>query len=271
LRESFDQAKPNLLLSAAVAAPAPIANKAYDVNPFNKYLDYVQIMNYDFHMYSKLEPCTGFNAPLFSKQYEFGILSKMNSDYSTQHWLERGLWANKTIFGIPTYGRGYTLLNKYFHFLYAPAVGHANIGAAYPFVCNLTKTKNYKYVFDEKTRSAYIHGGDRQWLGLENPITMFTKASYIKTYNLAGIMIYDLASDDYKVLLVTPCLCSDEWHHKIRSIIGRCPVIFDIQLMVLVEKLDVFYKNYVKSWETSGDDLKLGSSSKEAETWPTRI
>lgn len=46
--------------------------------PF-RYLDYVQIMNYDFHMYSKLEPCTGFNAPLFSKQYEFGILSKMNS------------------------------------------------------------------------------------------------------------------------------------------------------------------------------------------------
>ncbi|VDM07435.1 unnamed protein product [Wuchereria bancrofti] len=36
LRESFDQTKPNLLLSAAVAAPAPIANKAYDVNPFNK-------------------------------------------------------------------------------------------------------------------------------------------------------------------------------------------------------------------------------------------
>uniref|UniRef100_A0AAF5PPN9 Glycosyl hydrolase family 18 protein n=1 Tax=Wuchereria bancrofti TaxID=6293 RepID=A0AAF5PPN9_WUCBA len=200
LRESFDQTKPNLLLSAAVAAPAPIANKAYDVNPFNKYLDYVQIMNYDFHMYSKLQPCTGFNAPLFSKQYEFGILSKMNSDYSTRHWLEMGLWANKTIFGIPTYGRGYTLLNKYFHFLYAPAVGHADIGAAYSFVkvCNLTKTKNYKYVFDEKTRSAYMHGGDRQWLGLENSITMFSKASYIKTYNLAGIMIYDLASDDYK-------------------------------------------------------------------------
>ncbi|VDM19491.1 unnamed protein product [Wuchereria bancrofti] len=112
-------------------------------------MDYVQIMNYDFHMYSKLQPCTGFNAPLFSKQYEFGILSKMNSKSSFE-------------------------------------------------VCNLTKTKNYKYVFDEKTRSAYMHGGDRQWLGLENSITMFSKASYIKTYNLAGIMIYDLASDDYK-------------------------------------------------------------------------
>uniref|UniRef100_A0A0R3RVL2 Glyco_18 domain-containing protein n=1 Tax=Elaeophora elaphi TaxID=1147741 RepID=A0A0R3RVL2_9BILA len=199
LRESFDQAKPNLLLSAAVAAPFTIVDKAYDVIPFNKYLDYVQIMNYDFHMYSKQEPFTGFNAPLYSEYYEFGILGKMNSDYSTQHWLKRGLWANKTVFGIPTYGRGYTLLNKYFHFLYAPAIGHAFIGATYSFVkvCNLTETKNYKYVFDKKTRSAYIYGGDRQWLGLEDPITMFSKASYMKAYNLAGIMIYDLAADDY--------------------------------------------------------------------------
>ncbi|VDK73843.1 unnamed protein product [Litomosoides sigmodontis] len=202
LRESFDQAKPNLLLSVAVAAPFVIADKAYDVNPFNKYLDYVQIMNYDFHMYSRLEPCTGFNAPLYPKQYEFGILGKMNSHYSTQHWLKRGLWANKTVFGIPTYGRGYTLLNKYLHFLYAPATGHAHIGATYPFikVCNLTKKKHYNYVFDKKTLSAYIYGDDRQWLGLENPTTMFSKASYIKAYNLAGIMIYDLASDDYKIL-----------------------------------------------------------------------
>lgn len=69
-------------------------------------------------------------------------------------------------------------------------------------VCNLTKSENYNYVFDKKTRSAYIYGGDRQWLGLENPITMFSKASYIKAHNLAGIMIYDLASDDYKVLFV---------------------------------------------------------------------
>lgn len=57
-------------------------------------------------------------------------------------------------------------------------------------------------MFDKKTRSAYIYGDDRQWLGLENSITMFLKASYMKAYNLAGIMIYSLASDDYKVLFV---------------------------------------------------------------------
>uniref|UniRef100_A0A915PSW8 GH18 domain-containing protein n=1 Tax=Setaria digitata TaxID=48799 RepID=A0A915PSW8_9BILA len=200
LRESLNQAKSNLLLSLAVAAPAIIVDKAYDVKSLNKYLDYVQIMNYDFHMYNKLQqPWTGFNAPLFHKLYEFGIFAKMNSDYSTQHWLRKGLWANKTVFGIPTYGRGYTLLTKYLHFLYAPATGHASLGVTYPFskVCNLAKTGKYKYLFDEKTRSAYIYGDDRQWLGFEDPITMFSKASYIRAYNLAGIMIYDLASDDY--------------------------------------------------------------------------
>ncbi|VDK76439.1 unnamed protein product [Onchocerca ochengi] len=175
LRERFDQTKSNLLLSMAVAAPFTIADKAYD-------------------------PFTAFNAPLFRKTYEIGIIGKMNSNYSTQHWLERGLWANKTIFGIPTYGRGYTLFSKYLHSLYAPAIGNAIIGASYPFVkvCNLTETKKYKYVFDAETQSAYIYGSDRQWLGLENPTTMFSKAKYMKAYNLAGIMIYDLACDDYK-------------------------------------------------------------------------
>ncbi|MCP9258578.1 Glycosyl hydrolase, family 18 [Dirofilaria immitis] len=201
LRESFDHTKSNLLLTVAVAAPSTIVDIAYDVDPFNKYLDFVQIMNYDFHMYSKLEPFAAFNAPLFRKSFEIGIIGKMNSDHSTKHWLKRGLWANKTIFGIPTYGRGYTLLNKYFYFIYAPAIGNAAIGASYPFikVCNLTKTKNYKYIYDMRTRSAYIYGNnDRQWLGFENPITMFSKASYIKAFNLAGIMIFDLASDDYE-------------------------------------------------------------------------
>ncbi|VDN05118.1 unnamed protein product [Thelazia callipaeda] len=198
LRQSFDEAKSDLLLTAAVGAQYAIVDKAYDVEVLNKYLDYVQIMNYDYHMYSKVQPVTGFNAPLFPKLFEFGILGKMNSDYSTRYWLKKGLWTNKTVFGMPTYGRGYTLLSKYLHFLYAPAVGDATIGATYSYVCNLTKTKEYNYVFDTNTRSAYIYGGDRQWLGLEDPITMFSKAKYIRMLNLAGMMIYDLSSDDYK-------------------------------------------------------------------------
>ena len=44
-----------------------------------RYVDYLQVMTYDFHDYSHLEPITGFNAPLRPASYEFAILAKMNS------------------------------------------------------------------------------------------------------------------------------------------------------------------------------------------------
>lgn len=36
LRKSFDKAKSGLLLTAAVAAPSTIVDKAYDVDAFNR-------------------------------------------------------------------------------------------------------------------------------------------------------------------------------------------------------------------------------------------
>lgn len=42
----------------------------------------------------------------------------------------------KLIFGIPTYGRGYKLLNYRLHNIYSPAVGYSNYGDSidYPLV-----------------------------------------------------------------------------------------------------------------------------------------
>ncbi|VDN41290.1 unnamed protein product, partial [Gongylonema pulchrum] len=68
-------------------------------------------------------------------------------------------------------------------------------------VCNLTNSPDFTYVFDRKAASAYIYGG-KQWLGLEDPVTMFSKASYAKSHSLAGIMIFSLAADDYEVILM---------------------------------------------------------------------
>uniref|UniRef100_A0A914CYN7 GH18 domain-containing protein n=1 Tax=Acrobeloides nanus TaxID=290746 RepID=A0A914CYN7_9BILA len=79
LRESFDQQKKPLLLTLAVSGPYTITKKGYDIDALNKYVDYVQLMTYDFHDYKKLEPVVGFNAPLRAASYEIGILGKMNS------------------------------------------------------------------------------------------------------------------------------------------------------------------------------------------------
>uniref|UniRef100_A0A0M3I3Z8 GH18 domain-containing protein n=1 Tax=Ascaris lumbricoides TaxID=6252 RepID=A0A0M3I3Z8_ASCLU len=202
LRKSFDRARKGILLTVAVAAPFSIVKKAYDISAFNRYVDLVQVMNYDFHIFSKTQTFTAFNAPLFRKFIEFGVLGKMNSDYSTRFWLDSGLFRNKTVFGIPTYGRGYTLVDRYVHFVYAPASGVSIFGETYHFlkVCNLTLSSDYVYVFDEKACSPYLHGGEKQWLGFEDTTSMFVKATYARRAQLAGIMIFDLASDDFSGL-----------------------------------------------------------------------
>ncbi|KHJ92003.1 hypothetical protein OESDEN_08117 [Oesophagostomum dentatum] len=53
-----------LLITLAVSGPPTITKVAYDVPSFNRYVDLVQVMNYDFHVFSYLFPFVGFNAPL---------------------------------------------------------------------------------------------------------------------------------------------------------------------------------------------------------------
>ncbi|KHN74991.1 Chitotriosidase-1 [Toxocara canis] len=205
IRKSFDRTSEKLLLTVAVAAPYTMVKKAYDVDAFNRFVDFCSNNEYDFHVYTMLQPFVAFNAPLFRKLIEVGTVGKLNSDYSTRYWLDYGLLRNKTVFGIPTYGRGYTLVDRYMHFVYAPASGVSKFGETYTFttVCNLTDSPNYTYVFDHGARSPYIHGGDKQWLGFEDMTSMFVKATYAKRSNLAGIMIFDLASDDFSVCNLT--------------------------------------------------------------------
>lgn len=47
--------------------------------PQLRYVDLVQVMNYDFHIFSYFHPFVGFNAPLRRIRAELGVVGKMNS------------------------------------------------------------------------------------------------------------------------------------------------------------------------------------------------
>lgn len=73
LREGFEaEAKekklPRLLLTAAVSAGADTVRSGYDVPAVAAYVDFLNIMAYDFH--GKWESKTGHNAPLFAQATE---------------------------------------------------------------------------------------------------------------------------------------------------------------------------------------------------------
>ncbi|KAI1729037.1 glycosyl hydrolases family 18 domain-containing protein [Ditylenchus destructor] len=198
-RDKFNSKAKKYLLSIAVAAPYTIVDHAYDIEAINIHVDLVQIMNYDFHFYSKYEPFTGFNAPLKAQPYELSVLGRMNSDYSTKYWLSAGLNSSKLVFGMPTYGRGYTLLSPESHSLYAIATGPSFYGENedYALMCQLMNKTGVTYVWNENAATPYLYFV-REWIGFEDLRSVVAKTQYAKELGVAGVMIFALHADDYK-------------------------------------------------------------------------
>lgn len=59
IRREYEREHRTYLLTIAVAAPEGIAYFAYDIRVINQNCDYVNIMTYDYHFYSKSSPFTG--------------------------------------------------------------------------------------------------------------------------------------------------------------------------------------------------------------------
>jgi chitinase len=68
-----------------------------------EYLDYVHVMCYDYH--GKWDRKTGHNAPLFSGPDDLSLGVADTVD----HLLKRGAEPEKTVLGVPLYGRAYLL------------------------------------------------------------------------------------------------------------------------------------------------------------------
>ncbi|CAJ0598335.1 unnamed protein product [Cylicocyclus nassatus] len=194
LRQKYGK---ELLITLAVAGPPTITKVAYDVPSFNRYVDLVQVMNYDFHIFSYLDPVVGFNAPLRKLRTEIGVIGEMNSEAAMKTYFKMGLWRNKTVFGIPTYGRGYRLFNWRINKPYSLALGPVNDYANFEDLCILLKDQErYKYVWNDRAASPYIYGVDKLWDSFEDVRSVKTKAQYAKSLEIAGVMVYHIGSDD---------------------------------------------------------------------------
>lgn len=107
MKELYTKFKPqNLLLSAAVAAPAASASVSYDIKQLAGYVDFINLMAYDFH--ASWDGSTGQNAPLSGAS----STDKLNVKDSVKYWLDQGLPPRKLNLGMATYGRSFTLNDK---------------------------------------------------------------------------------------------------------------------------------------------------------------
>ncbi|XP_076637328.1 chitinase-3-like protein 2 isoform X1 [Colletes latitarsis] len=199
LRKEFQQAKQTLILSVAVAAPQAIVDQSYNVVEMAKYVDFVNLMTYDYHFYVWYYPITGLNAPLFPRSSESGYLSTLNLNFSAQYWLSKGMPREKLIVGIPTYGHSYRLDNPLNHGLLAPANGFGKLGGmgfvSYPKICEFLQN-GAKSVFENESKVPYAYK-DREWISYDDITSVYYKAEWIRANNFGGAMIFSLNVDDW--------------------------------------------------------------------------
>lgn len=199
LRREFYRAKETLILSVAVAAPQAIVDQSYIVAEMAKYVDFVNLMSYDYHFYVWYYPITGLNAPLFSRAAESGYLSTLNVNFSVHYWLSKGMPREKLIVGIPTYGHTYSLDNPLNHGLLAPANGFGQLGnvgfVSYPIICEFLQN-GAKSVFEQESKVPYAYK-DREWISYDDITSVYYKAEWIRANNFGGAMILSLNVDDW--------------------------------------------------------------------------
>lgn len=130
IRREYQREHRTYLLSLAVAAPSVLVDLTYDVREINNYVDFVNIMTYDFNFYSKQTPWTGLNSPLYKRHSEASVLAMLNINYSVNYWEQRGLERSKIVIGLPTYAHTFKLVNPFNTKIGAPAEGYGRVGSS---------------------------------------------------------------------------------------------------------------------------------------------
>jgi len=189
LREAFEYeaeetGNERLLLSAAVPVGPDNVRGGYDVPQVAKWLDFVNLMAYDFH--GKWEKQTGHNAPLFAPSSDSEWRKQLSVSFAANMWVKLGTPKEKLVIGMPTYGRSFTLNDRSRYIVNSPAKDGGKAGAftreagflAYYEICQML-LEGASYVWDEEMKVPYLVKGD-QWVGFDDERSIRNKMDWVK-------------------------------------------------------------------------------------------
>lgn len=203
LRQAF--AKHKFLLTAAIGAAAETIDVAYDVPAMYKYLDYVHVMCYDYH--GKWEHKTGHNAPLYSRPGEEGKDKVLNVEYTIDYLNDLGANMEKTVLGVPLYGRAFALQDPAKNKMGAPSREKSFQGPftredgfqGYNEIC-LEQMTDLEFpwttVWEEHHKAPYMYKGDR-WVSYDNEKSLRLKVEFAYKKGMAGVMTWSIDTDDF--------------------------------------------------------------------------
>ncbi|XP_066146266.1 acidic mammalian chitinase-like [Euwallacea fornicatus] len=220
-----------LLLTAAVSATPSSVDISYDVPAVSKYLDFINVMSYDFH--GNWNSAAYHNAPLYSTIKLAGtIYADYSVNASIQGWLARGAPPSKLALGIPFYGRTMTLASSR---ATAPGSPLSAVAVAagpytgtpgiwgYNEIVEKFNEGSWTLQWDEEQQVPYAYS-DSTWLSFENEQSIALKVEYAKNNGLGAVMLWSIETGDFRGLSGTqyPLL------KTINDILGSTSIIEEI-------------------------------------------
>jgi chitinase len=197
------------------AGPAGYANLTnIDLNAIAAYIDYVNIMSYDFH--GGWDTKTNHVSPLYANPDDPQNSidrERLNTDWVVNYYINNGITADKINIGIPFYGRAWEETPSANNGLFQTSgslpntsvAGNWEAGVIEYWKINelLSNTANYKSFKDTSAKVPWIYGKNLttskttggMFITYENPDSISEKITYLKSKSLGGIMFWDLSGD----------------------------------------------------------------------------
>lgn len=197
--EAKKSGKSSLLITAAVPVGPENIKNGYDVPNFVKYLDFINVMAYDFH--GQWESKTGHNSPLYASSSD---KSKLSVDDALKLWVQLGAPKKKLVVGMATYGRSFTLANAAQNGLGSPTNGGGAKGEftreggmlSYYEICQMLKN-GAKNKWDDEMKVPYLVQNN-QWVGFDDEKSLRNKVKYVRDNGYGGAMVWTLDFDDFR-------------------------------------------------------------------------
>ena len=201
LRERIDACQKGQTLSIAAGALRSYVRDT-EMGEVQKYLDYVQLMTYDF--FSSFSPTTGHHANLYADGT--AEAEKTSSDLAVKMFVEAGVPIEKIVMGAAFYGRSWVGVEAGSnHGLRQPANTEGRQfrrGYGYSKICEMLETGegNFTYYWDDAAKAAYLYNGDC-FITYEDKRALSHKVEYVKEHQMKGIMFWEYSEDKSRTLV----------------------------------------------------------------------
>lgn len=163
-----------------------------------QYLDYVNLMTYDFHVAG---PMGGHHTNLYpSEDYD----AELSAHRAVKEFAEAGVPVEKLVMGIAFYGRSWFMQSDDNRGINRP-IQSVTRGGGYTFIKDSLLTKPaFERHWDDNAKAPYLfNAATNQLVTYDDEESVRYKCEYVMAHNMGGVMFWEYSSDKKEYLLNT--------------------------------------------------------------------